>query len=134
MMGSRLSPRLPGRNASQTQLVHVFLNLLANALKYRSASPLTVHIAAERQGSYWVFRVTDNGIGIDSSDFERIFDVFSHLHNSQQYEGTGIGLALCRKIVERHGGSIWVESLLGVGSTFSISLPASGDSVVLKDV
>ncbi len=93
-----------------------------------------MHIAAERQGSYWVFRVTDNGIGIDSSDFERIFDVFSHLHNSQQYEGTGIGLALCRKIVERHGGSIWVESLLGVGSTFSISLPASGDSVVLKDV
>lgn len=125
---------LPTILGSQTQLVHVFLNLLTNALKYHSERALTVHISAERQGAYWVFTVTDNGIGIDSSNFKRIFDVFSRLHNSQQYEGTGIGLALCRKIVERHGGAIWVESVLGVGSTFSVSLPASEDSPVLKDL
>lgn len=125
---------LPTILGSQTQLVHVFLNFLTNALKYRSARPLTVHIAAERQVSSWVFKVTDNGIGIDSSDYERIFDVFSRLHNSQQYEGTGIGLALCRKIVERHGGKIWVESVLGAGSTFNVSLPASEDMPMLKDL
>lgn len=115
---------LPEVLASRIQLVHVILNLISNALKYRSTEPVRVRIWSERSSGFWKIFVADNGIGIDPENFKQIFDVFNRLHDSDEYEGTGIGLALCRKIVERHGGTIWVESALGAGSTFMMTLPA----------
>jgi chemotaxis family two-component system sensor kinase Cph1 len=101
----------------------VFQNLLGNALKFHTAAPPIVHISAERQEDAWVFAVRDNGIGIEAQYVERIFAVFQRLHTRREYPGTGIGLALCKKIVERHGGRIWVESELGKGAMFAFTLP-----------
>ncbi len=110
---------LPTVLADAAQLAQVFQNLIGNALKFRreGAAPL-VHISAERADAEWRFAVRDNGIGIDSDHTERLFQIFQRLHTRDEYEGTGIGLALCRRIVERHGGHIWVESQPGAGSTF----------------
>ena len=107
-----------------TQITQLFQNLIGNALKFRSERRPKSMSAPARRTERWVFSVRDNGIGIEPQYFERIFQVFQRLHTRKQYPGTGIGLAICKKIVERHGGTIWVESQPGQGSTFYFSLPA----------
>ena len=114
---------LPTIQADSAQMVQLFQNLLSNAIKYHSDRPPQVHIGAERQQEHWLFSIQDNGIGIDPTHAKRIFLVFQRLHTQKQYPGTGIGLAICKKIVERHGGSIWVESELGKGATFYVKIP-----------
>jgi len=114
---------LPRVMADDTQLTQLFQNLIGNALKFRSASVPRIHIFVARRDSDWHFMVRDNGIGIEPQYFERIFMVFQRLHNKADYPGTGIGLAICKKVVERHGGEIWVESRPGEGSAFHFSFP-----------
>jgi PAS domain S-box-containing protein len=113
-------PPLPG---DATSLGLVFQNLIGNALKFHSEAPPQIHVSARREGQYWQFSVRDNGIGIDPTQAERIFEVFHRLHTRDEYQGTGIGLAICKRIVERHGGRIWVESMPEQGSTFCFTLP-----------
>ncbi len=115
---------LPTVPADAAQLARVFQNLIDNAIKFHEEASPRVHVSARREGGEWCFAVQDNGIGIDPAQTERIFEMFQRLHTQDEYEGTGIGLALCQKIVERHGGRIWVESEPGQGSTFYFSLPA----------
>jgi light-regulated signal transduction histidine kinase (bacteriophytochrome) len=115
---------LPTVMADKAQLAQVFQNLIANGIKFRREGvPPRVHVSAEQEGDEWVFSVEDNGIGIDPGQADRIFQIFQRLHTREEYEGTGIGLALCKRIVERHGGRIWVESEVGEGSTFTFTLP-----------
>jgi len=113
---------LPRVRGEPTQLIQLFQNLVGNALKYASNQPPRIEIAANRAGEAYEFSVRDNGIGISPEYFERIFGVFQRLHTREEYPGTGIGLAICRKTVEQHGGRIWVESVLGGGSTFHFTL------------
>jgi PAS domain S-box-containing protein len=114
---------LPTISVDQTQFSQLLQNLIGNAIKFHSGEPPRVHLSAQRQGNEWVFSVRDNGIGIDAQHNERIFILFQRLHLHEEYPGTGIGLAVCKKIVERHGGHIWVESAPGQGSTFYFSIP-----------
>lgn len=109
--------------ADSSQLGQVFQNLIGNAIKFRSQEPPWVHISAERKDAEWRFAIRDNGIGIDPQYADRIFVVFQRLHSREEYAGTGIGLAICKKILERHGGRMWVESQLGKGATFYFTLP-----------
>jgi PAS domain S-box-containing protein len=113
---------LPEVRGEMVNLVVLFQNLIGNAIKYRSANSPRITISAAAEDHKWVFAVADNGIGIDPAYREKIFGLFKRLHGAQ-YRGTGIGLALCRKIVENHSGSIWVESELGKGATFKFTLP-----------
>ncbi len=117
---------LPTVMADASQLGRVFQNLIGNALKFCQEGIPEVHIGAEHGDREWRFRVRDNGIGIPPKDFERIFMMFERLHDQSEYPGTGIGLAICQKIVERHGGRIWVESEPGTGSTLWFTLPDRG--------
>ncbi len=114
---------LPAVRIRRTHLEQVFQNLLSNSLKYRSAERPKIHIAAERQDHHWVFSVQDNGIGIDPAYKERIFGIFKRLHTADKYSGTGIGLSICQRVIERYGGRIWVDSELGRGSTFFFAIP-----------
>jgi PAS domain S-box-containing protein len=115
-------PRLP---VNGTHLQQLFLNLIGNAIKYRSPErPLTIHLDARQHNGHWTFSVSDNGIGIDPDYKENIFGLFKRLHTNDEYSGTGIGLAICQRIVDRYHGRIWVESQPGYGSTFYFTLPA----------
>ncbi len=114
---------LPTVVASRGQMHQLFVNLVGNAIKYRGATDPWVKVSAERKDDVWEFTVQDNGIGIEERYTERIFKIFERLHSRNQYLGTGIGLAICRKIVERHGGKIWVVSEPGKGSSFMFTLP-----------
>jgi light-regulated signal transduction histidine kinase (bacteriophytochrome) len=114
---------LPTVMADRTQMDQLFQNLIGNAIKYRGADPPQIHVGCQRDGGWWVFSVRDNGIGIDPRYSERIFIIFQRLHTRDEYSGTGIGLAICKKIVERHGGKIWIESELGQGTTCYFKLP-----------
>ena len=114
---------LPTILADEMQLIQLFQNLIGNAIKYKNPGVPIVHIAATRTGLHkWMFSVQDNGLGIESRHFERIFGMFQRLHRREEFAGTGIGLAICKKIVERHGGTISVESELGKGSIFRFAL------------
>ncbi|MFM2063216.1 MAG: hypothetical protein RLZZ507_2886 [Cyanobacteriota bacterium] len=117
---------LPTVMADGTQLMQLFLNLIGNAIKFRSHEPPQIHIGAERLEDEWLFSVRDNGIGIDPQFSDRIFIIFQRLHTRDEYPGTGMGLAICKKIIECHRGRIWVESQLGQGATFYFTIPAGG--------
>lgn len=114
---------LPTVNGDRNQLVQLLQNLIGNAIKFHREEPPHVHIAAQQQDNDWLFQVQDNGIGIKPQYLERIFEVFKRLHTRREYPGTGIGLAICKKIATRHGGRIWATSELGVGTTFYFTIP-----------
>jgi light-regulated signal transduction histidine kinase (bacteriophytochrome) len=114
---------LPTLMADELQIGQVFQNLIGNAIKFCRDTPPRIHISAKREGDGWIFSVSDNGIGLGQEFFDRIFVMFQRLHTQAEYPGTGIGLAICKKIVERHGGHIWAESEVGKGSTFYFKIP-----------
>jgi light-regulated signal transduction histidine kinase (bacteriophytochrome) len=114
---------LPNVSGDEVQLMQLFQNLLANAIKFRGPELPQIWVSAGKKGREWIFAVKDNGLGIAPEHQERIFSIFQRLHHRSEYPGTGIGLAICKKIVERHGGRIWVESQPGQGSAFYFSIP-----------
>lgn len=116
--------RLPAVMANDARMLQLFQNLIGNAIKYRGADAPKIHVSARAQGGEWVFAVADNGIGISPEYKDRIFGVFQRLHPRHEYEGTGIGLAIVKRIVEQHGGRVWVESELGRGATFLFTIPS----------
>jgi chemotaxis family two-component system sensor kinase Cph1 len=116
---------LPSVRIHEPHLEQLFQNLIGNAIKYRTDGDPRIEIAAERVADEWIFSIRDNGIGIDPQYKEYIFGIFKRLHSASEYSGTGIGLAICQRIIERAGGRIWVESQLGQGSTFFFSIPAA---------
>ena len=120
---------LPEVIGDDIQLMQLFQNLIGNAIKFCVDRPPCIHVSADQQGNKWVFSVRDNGIGIATEYFGRIFSIFQRLHNRKDYPGTGIGLAICKKVVERYGGRIWVESELGVGSIFYFTIPAQRELI-----
>jgi light-regulated signal transduction histidine kinase (bacteriophytochrome) len=120
---------LPTLRADGSQMAQLFQNLIGNAIKFRDNRPPEIHVSAQRQADgQWRLAVRDNGIGVEPQYYQRIFLVFQRLHTRKEYPGTGVGLAICRKIVERHGGRIWVESQPGQGSTFYFTIPNKGTS------
>ena len=116
---------LPTVLADPTQLGQVLLNLVGNAIKFRGDEPPVIRVGATRADDEWSFSVRDNGIGIDPQHAGRVFVIFQRLHGRKDYPGSGIGLAICKKIVERHGGRIWLESQPGQGATFYFTIPVA---------
>ena len=114
--------QLPVVRANHGQLTHLLQNLIGNAIKYRSDASPKIHVGVESVRDHWIFSVTDNGIGIEPKNLEKVFDIFERLHGRSEYPGTGIGLAICRRIVDRLGGRIWAKSEHGVGSVFCFSI------------
>ncbi|MGB3291769.1 MAG: PAS domain-containing protein [Phormidesmis sp.] len=123
---------LPELLADVSQIQQLFQNLISNALKFHSEAPTHIHISAVLKGDEWEFCVRDNGIGIDPDYFAQIFEIFQRLHTRRHYAGTGIGLAICRKIIQRHGGRIWVGSVLGQETSFYFTLPEPEDTKLVK--
>jgi PAS domain S-box-containing protein len=121
--------QLPAIMGDRSQLVQLIQNLIGNGLAYHSDKPPQIHVSAERGEKEWMFSVRDNGIGIDSKHHEQIFEIFKRLHDQSEYPGTGIGLAVCRRVVDRHGGKIWVESEPGHGSTFHFTIPEGSEQI-----
>ena len=117
---------LPSVMGDTTQLTQLLQNLIGNAIKFRQGESHRVHVSAQRRHDEWLFSVRDNGIGIEPQFHDRIFTIFQRLNNRAEYSGTGIGLTICRRIVERHGGRIWVESEYGKGATFYYTIPVKG--------
>jgi light-regulated signal transduction histidine kinase (bacteriophytochrome) len=119
---------MPTIMTNRTELVQLFQNLIGNAIKYRSDEIPRIHVSATKDSAAeWIFSVRDNGLGIEPQYFDRIFILFQRLHGQEQFEGTGIGLAICKKIVDRLGGRIWVESQFKKGSTFYFTVPAGDE-------
>jgi PAS domain S-box-containing protein len=114
---------LPFVKANEIEMVQLFQNLISNAVKYRGEKAPEIHISVKQEGDYWIFGVKDNGIGIDNQYLDYIFLIFKRLHGRSSYSGAGIGLSVCKKIVEKHGGEIWVESTPGAGSIFYFAIP-----------
>jgi chemotaxis family two-component system sensor kinase Cph1 len=118
-----VSDELPRVLADPTQMTQLFQNLVGNAIKFHGKKEPRVHITSSETDQEWIISVSDNGIGIDPQYFERIFIIFQRLHTRTEYPGTGIGLAISRRILDRHNGRIWVESKTGEGTTFHFALP-----------
>jgi light-regulated signal transduction histidine kinase (bacteriophytochrome) len=116
---------LPTIAGERSQLAQLLQNLISNGIKYHGDQPPRVHVSAQWQDGVWTIAVRDEGIGIDAKYHEKIFEIFRRLHTEQEYSGTGIGLAVCRRIVHRHGGQMWLESQPGEGCTFYFSVPVS---------
>ena len=114
---------LPTINGDEQLKVHLFQNLISNSIKYRSQEPPKIHISAKKEKNQYLFSIKDNGIGMSSEHLEQIFTIFKRLHTQENYEGTGIGLAIAQKIVHQQGGQIWAESKPGKGSTFYFTIP-----------
>jgi chemotaxis family two-component system sensor kinase Cph1 len=112
--------------ANRSQMAQVLQNLVGNAIKFRGKEPPVISVQAEKAGQQWLFSVRDNGIGIAPEYAENIFVVFQRLHGRTEYPGNGIGLAICKKIVEHNGGKIWVEAQAGHGSVFKFTMPCDG--------
>jgi len=128
---------LPQIMVDDTQLAQVFQNLIINGIKFHSEEAPKIHISADQKDKEWVFSVKDNGIGINPQYSKKIFEVFKRLHRKEEYPGTGIGLAICKKIVERHGVHIWVEPEMDKGSVFYFTLPINLEEAskpVLKQI
>jgi light-regulated signal transduction histidine kinase (bacteriophytochrome) len=119
---------LPAVTGDEMQLVQLFQNLIGNGVKYRrqDIAPV-VHVSGKREGPDWVISVRDNGIGIEPQYFDRVFQIFQRLHGRDEYPGTGIGLSICKRIVDRHHGRIWIESVPGEGATFFFTIPIEED-------
>ncbi|TFF99206.1 MAG: hypothetical protein EU541_05560 [Promethearchaeota archaeon] len=116
---------MPTIMVDRTHILQLFQNLISNSIKFRREKPPEIKIGFEKKEKYWEFYVKDNGIGIEEEYFDRIFDIFQRLHTREEYEGSGIGLAICKRIIERFGGKIWVESEVGKGSTFFFTIPTN---------
>lgn len=114
---------LPALRVDPLQMGQLLQNLIGNAVKYRGENAPAIHVGARREAGEWILSVRDNGIGFEAQEAERIFRIFQRLHGREKYAGTGIGLALCQKIVQRHGGRIWAEAQPGLGATFFFTLP-----------
>ena len=123
---------LPTVRGDATRLGQVWQNLIGNALKFCKEQPPRIHITARHEDHHWRFAIRDNGIGLDPRQAERIFQVFQLLHTRSEYPGTGMGLAICKRIIEQSGGRIWVESEPGKGATFFFTLPTTRESVVVS--
>lgn len=121
------SDSLPTVSGTETHLIQVFQNLIGNAIKYTDEEPPRIHVGAEKREDEWIFAVEDNGIGIDPDNADQIFEIFNRLHHTDENSGTGLGLALCKKVIRRHGGRIWVDSEPGEGATFSFTIPTTDD-------
>jgi light-regulated signal transduction histidine kinase (bacteriophytochrome) len=121
---------LPQVHGDRTQLIQLFQNLISNGIKFRREAVPHIHIGAKRLSDKWLFSIHDNGIGIEAQYTNRIFIIFQRLHSRAEYAGTGIGLAICKKIVERHGGNLWVEAQPDQGSTFYFTLPLMPQTAV----
>ncbi len=119
-----ISDNLPSVKMNATQALQVFSNLIGNAVKYNKSETPVVKLSYKEEDGHYTFTVTDNGIGIEEKYKNQIFEIFKRLHTKEEYEGTGIGLAMCKKIIESHGGNIHVESTPGKGSSFIFTIPA----------
>jgi signal transduction histidine kinase len=118
---------MPAVSADLSQMTRLFQNLIGNAIKFHGRKQLQIRIWSKHEGNEWIFAVSDNGIGIEPQYYDTVFEIFQRLHTREEYPGTGIGLAVCKRIVERHGGRIWVESNIGEGSTFFFTIPDRGE-------